>query len=76
MGYCDPPPRGAIGGEMRGEDLLPRRNDRDRPGPPGVHVDQEADGRIAFGQHDHGESGVRCLVCRAAVSGWLRVYTG
>lgn len=73
MGHCDPPPRGALGAEMRGEDLL--KVTEDGGDKSGLRAERGDNGRVELGCEDDGR-GARCLVCRSAVTGWLRVYSG
>lgn len=69
-GYV-PPPEGFRGGEMRGRDVL--------GGGEGCGLSRvrESNGRVVLSSSEEcdGDGGARCLVCRAAVSGWLRVYS-
>lgn len=64
-GYV-PPAEGFKGGELRGRDVLFGENG-------GITRTREGDGRVVLGATDRAEA--HCLVCRAAVSGWLRVYS-
>ncbi|CAK9783227.1 hypothetical protein CC85DRAFT_325106 [Cutaneotrichosporon oleaginosum] len=63
-GYI-PPAEGFRGGELRGRDVLQGEN-------AGLKRSREGDGRVVLGAVDRAEA--HCLVCRAGVSGWLRVY--
>jgi len=46
--------------------------DRDR----GFRTSSMPDGRVGLHELGDERGGTRCLVCRAGVKGWLRVYTG
>ena len=78
IGHCEPVPKGEPGGEMTGDDLL--SSARNYGGAErGAGPDREVgdDGRVMpDAQKDVVTSGARCLICRAGVAGWLRVYTG
>lgn len=82
MGHCDPPDRGTLGAEINGGDLLRVTEDNDagesRDGSgdrSGLRAERGDDGRLNLNCEDDGR-GARCMVCRSAVSGWLRVYSG
>ncbi|RXK41034.1 hypothetical protein M231_01665 [Tremella mesenterica] len=67
-GYI-PPISGKEGGEYRAQDLLnPTESIEDLCSTLGD------DGRITLSSTDN--KGASCPLCRAGVSGWLRVYTG
>lgn len=71
MGYCDPPDKGTRGGgEVRGDDLLSTGVDASR-----WQGEKGEDGRINL-DCENGQAAGICLICRAGVSGWLRIYTG
>ncbi|BEJ13486.1 hypothetical protein CspHIS471_0306600 [Cutaneotrichosporon sp. HIS471] len=63
-GYV-PPTEGFRGGELRGRDVLFGENG-------GLARSLDGDGRVALAPADRAEA--HCLVCRAGVTGWLRVY--
>ncbi|GMK56476.1 hypothetical protein CspeluHIS016_0303160 [Cutaneotrichosporon spelunceum] len=64
-GYV-PPPEGFRGGELRGRDVLFGEK-------AGLSRARESDGRVVLAPAEGFEA--HCLVCRAGVSGWLRVYS-
>lgn len=64
-GYV-PPAEGFRGGELRGRDVLHGENG-------GLTRTREGDGRVVLAAESRAEA--HCLVCRAGVSGWLRVYS-
>jgi hypothetical protein len=68
------PPTEEQDNELKAEDVVAACSGDDKPGLKG---EKRKDGRIelALCEEDEG-SGAKCLVCRAGVSGWLRVYTG
>lgn len=78
IGHCEPVERGQPGGEVRGDDLVPSSPGLDGiVESPGLGTTQAADGRMSLVcTGEEGQSGARCLICRAGVTGWLRVYTG
>ncbi|WOO81968.1 uncharacterized protein LOC62_04G005474 [Vanrija pseudolonga] len=74
MGGYVAPREGMRGGEMRGRDLLSAVDGPAAAGS-GIAAATDADGRVRLRLEGCG-AGAQCLVCRADVSGWLRVYTG
>lgn len=62
------PPEGFRGGELKGRDVLCGAESS-----VGLTRVKESDGRMVLGSE--GEGAAQCLVCRAGVSGWLRVYS-
>lgn len=71
------PPDGSRGGEIKAKHVAEACEER------GMHSGLEGhkgdDGRISLSTSPNGDEGggdAKCLVCRAAVHGWLRVYTG
>lgn len=82
MGHCDPPDRGTLGAEIKGSDLIQVAQDQSRGeheaeggDQSGLRAKRGDDGRLNLDCEDDGR-GARCLVCRSAVTGWLRVYSG
>jgi hypothetical protein len=68
-----PLPTGDQDKELKAEDIVASCDPERKEGLRGKKRD---DGRIELGvSKDEGSEG-KCLVCRAGVSGWLRVYTG
>lgn len=66
-GYVSPA-EGFRGGELQGRDVLSGSENA-----VGLTRVREADGRVVLATSGDG-TGACCLVCRASVSGWLRVY--
>jgi hypothetical protein len=70
-GYAAPT-IGERGSELKGEDMEAAC---DATGARcGLEGERQADGRLELSSGDEGD-GAKCLICRAGVSGWLRVYT-
>jgi hypothetical protein len=68
------PPTEEQDNELKAEDVVAACGGDDKPGLKG---EKRMDGRIELAVCEEEEgSGAKCLVCRAGVSGWLRVYTG
>lgn len=67
-----PPPTGDQDRELKAEDVLDFCDQNKTAGLKGMKGD---DGRIELTVCEEEGAG-KCLVCRASVDGWLRVYTG
>ncbi|ORY28036.1 hypothetical protein BCR39DRAFT_536369 [Naematelia encephala] len=90
-GYL-PPELGLQGSELRGQDILPRPRcsnslssshqeeecqSESKLGFESMISPEDGNGQVILIQNQqNGCGGPRCLVCRAGVQGWLRVYTG
>jgi len=68
-----PPPTGDQDKELKAEDVVASCDPERKEGLRGKKGD---DGRIELGISEEEGSEGKCLICRAGVSGWLRVYTG
>ena len=68
-----PPPTGDQDKELRAEDVVASCDPEKKGVLRGMKGD---DGKIELGVCEEEGSEGKCLVCRAGVSGWLRVYTG
>jgi hypothetical protein len=68
-----PLPTGDQDKELKAEDVIASCGPETNLGMTGQKGD---DGRIELTGCEEEGSGGKCLVCRAGVSGWLRVYTG
>jgi hypothetical protein len=66
-------PTGNQDKELKAEDIVASCDPERKEGLRGKKGD---DGRIELGVCEEEGSQSKCLVCRAGVSGWLRVYTG
>lgn len=75
MGGYVAPREGVRGGEMRGRDLLAAADSGAGGGASGIAASTDVDGQVRLRLEGCG-AGAQCLVCRADVSGWLRIYTG
>jgi hypothetical protein len=53
----------------------PERPSERRPRPSGLQVKMGDEGRVVLASGEGGAERGRCLLCRAGVVGWLRVYT-
>ncbi|KAK1923173.1 hypothetical protein DB88DRAFT_494058 [Papiliotrema laurentii] len=76
MGGYVPPATGLSGGEMTARDLV--QPSGQGFGQTGMSRSLGEDGRWNLGQvaDSRGVCQAKCLICRAGVQGWLRVYTG
>ncbi|WVW80579.1 hypothetical protein I302_102565 [Kwoniella bestiolae CBS 10118] len=81
LGGYRPPAQDQVGGEYTSEGVLGLGTSKENAMMDGIMED----GRISLkdSSDDHGAifmgrdvGGAKCLVCRAGVKGWLRVYTG
>ncbi|KAK6906280.1 hypothetical protein I203_100265 [Kwoniella mangroviensis CBS 8507] len=79
LGGYRPPVENHLGGEYTGQGILRSQQDR------GKEESMNQGGRIDMSDTWNGigrqigggdDEGPKCLVCRAGVQGWLRVYTG